>query len=48
VNVAYQSYNDAFAKAAASKKAPDFTAALATVQKTTVDDMKTAGFKVAG
>jgi multiple sugar transport system substrate-binding protein len=48
VNVAYSSYNDAFGKAAQSKKAADFAAALATMQKTTVDDMKNTGFKVAG
>ena len=48
VNVAYSSYNDAFGKAAASKKPADFTAALATMQRTTVDDMKNTGFKVAG
>ncbi|GAA2629139.1 ABC transporter substrate-binding protein [Paractinoplanes durhamensis] len=48
VNVAYSSYNDAFGKAATSKKAADFTAALTTMQSTTVDDMKNTGFKVAG
>ncbi|MCU7724989.1 extracellular solute-binding protein [Actinoplanes sp. KI2] len=48
VNVAYSSYNDAFGKAAQSKKAADFPAALVTMQKTTVDDMKNTGFKVAG
>src|SRR4051812_11951537 len=48
VNVAYSSYNDAFGKAATSKKAADFTAALTTMQSTTVGDMKNNGFKVAG
>jgi len=48
VNVAYSSYNDAFGKAAQSKKAADFPAALATMQQTTLDDMKNTGFKVSG
>jgi multiple sugar transport system substrate-binding protein len=48
VNVAYNAYNDAFNKAAQSKKAASFPEALTTMQKATVDDMKTAGFKVAG
>jgi len=48
VNVAYSSYNDAFGKAAQSKKAANFPAALATMQQTTVDDMKNTGFKLAG
>ncbi|MEV4702360.1 extracellular solute-binding protein [Actinoplanes sp. NPDC049316] len=48
VNVAYSAYNDAFGKAAESKQSAAFTAALATMQTTTVSDMKTAGFKVAG
>jgi multiple sugar transport system substrate-binding protein len=48
VNVAYSSYNDAFAKAAEAKKADAFTAALTTMQKATTDDMKNAGFKIAG
>jgi multiple sugar transport system substrate-binding protein len=48
VNVAYSSYNDAFGKAAESKKAAEFPAALTTMQQTTVDDMKNAGFKLAG
>ncbi|NMO54775.1 extracellular solute-binding protein [Actinoplanes sp. TBRC 11911] len=46
VNVTYSSYNDAFAKAAEAKKG--FPDALATMQKATVDDMKNAGFKIAG
>ena len=48
VNVAYNAYNDAFNKAAEGKKAPAFGAALTTMQTATVDDMKNAGFKVAG
>ena len=48
VNVAYSSYNDAFGKAAQSKKAADFPAALATMQQTTIEDMKNTGFKVSG
>jgi multiple sugar transport system substrate-binding protein len=48
VNVAYSAYNDAFGKAAQSKKAADFTTALTTMQQTTLQDMKTTGFKVTG
>jgi multiple sugar transport system substrate-binding protein len=48
VNVAYSAFNDAFGKAAESKKAAAFTESLATVQKATVDDMKNSGFTVAG
>ncbi|ASW53048.1 ABC transporter substrate-binding protein [Plantactinospora sp. KBS50] len=48
VNVTYNAYNDAFGKAAQSKQAATFTAALATMQQATVDDMKNAGFKLAG
>jgi multiple sugar transport system substrate-binding protein len=48
VNVAYSAYNDAFGKAAESKQASAFTAALATMQQTTTDDMKNSGFKLAG
>ncbi|AGL20008.1 ABC transporter substrate-binding protein [Actinoplanes sp. N902-109] len=48
VNVAYNAYNDAFGKAAESKQSAQFTAALGTMQTTTVTDMKNAGFKVAG
>jgi multiple sugar transport system substrate-binding protein len=48
VNVAYSAYNDAFAKAAQSKNAAAFGQALDTVQTTTVNDLKKAGFKVAG
>ncbi|WP_436529775.1 ABC transporter substrate-binding protein [Actinoplanes sp. HUAS TT8] len=48
VNVAYSAFNDAFGKAAESKKAAAFTESLATIQKATVDDMKNNGFTVAG
>ena len=48
VNVTYSAYNDAFGKAAESKQAAQFTAALATLQQQTTDDMKNAGFKLAG
>jgi multiple sugar transport system substrate-binding protein len=48
VNVAYSAFNDAFAKAAEAKKATAFTESLATMQKTTVDDLKNAGFNVTG
>ncbi|GIF14385.1 ABC transporter substrate-binding protein [Actinoplanes teichomyceticus] len=48
VNVAYSAFNDAFGKAAESKKAAAFTESLATMQKTTVEDMKNSGFSVAG
>jgi len=48
VNVAFSAYNDAFGKAAESKQASAFTAALATMQQTTTDDMKNTGFKLAG
>ncbi|GAA2542088.1 extracellular solute-binding protein [Winogradskya consettensis] len=48
VNVAYSAFNDAFGKAAESKQSAQFTAALATMQTQTVDDMKNSGFKVAG
>jgi len=48
VNVAFSAYNDAFGKAAESKQAAAFPAALATMQKTTTDDMKNTGFKLAG
>ncbi|MFC7528192.1 ABC transporter substrate-binding protein [Actinoplanes sp. GCM10030250] len=47
VNVAYSAFNDAFGKAAESKKAAAFTGALTTIQKTTVDDLKNTGFTVA-
>ncbi|MFG1923163.1 extracellular solute-binding protein [Cryptosporangium sp. NPDC048952] len=47
VNVAYSAFNDAFGKAAESRKAAAFTSSLATVQKATVDDMKNSGFTVA-
>ncbi|BCJ40595.1 sugar ABC transporter substrate-binding protein [Actinoplanes ianthinogenes] len=48
VNVAYSAFNDAFGKAAESKKAAAFTESLVTMQKATVDDMKNNGFTVAG
>lgn len=48
VNVAYSAYNDAFGKAAEAKQAAAFTSAVAAMQTATVDDMKAAGFKVAG
>ena len=43
-NVAYSAYNDAFAKAAQSKKASAFTDALKTMQSTTLADLKSSGF----
>jgi multiple sugar transport system substrate-binding protein len=48
VNVAYSAFNDTFGKAAEAKKAAAFTESLATMQKTTVDDLKNSGFNVAG
>ncbi|BBH68137.1 sugar ABC transporter substrate-binding protein [Actinoplanes sp. OR16] len=48
VNVAYSAFNDAFGKAAESKKASAFTESLVTMQQTTVDDLKNSGFNVAG
>ena len=48
VNVAYSAYNDAFGKATEAKQSAAFTSALAAMQTATVDDMKAAGFKVAG
>jgi multiple sugar transport system substrate-binding protein len=44
VNVTYASYRDAFGKAIQAKS--DFTAALSTMQSTTVADMKKLGFDV--
>jgi len=46
VNVAYNTYKDAFAKAIQSKSS--FSGALSTIQSATVDDMKSAGFKLSG
>jgi multiple sugar transport system substrate-binding protein len=46
VNVAYGAYNDALGKAVQSKSS--FSAALDTIQSTTVEDMKKAGFPVSG
>jgi multiple sugar transport system substrate-binding protein len=48
VNVTFSSYTDAFGKAAESKQSSQFTAALTTMQQTTTNDMKNAGFKLAG
>jgi multiple sugar transport system substrate-binding protein len=48
VNVAYSAFNDTFGKAAEAKKASAFTESLATMQQTTVDDLKNSGFNVAG
>ncbi|GAB2907747.1 extracellular solute-binding protein [Streptomyces mayteni] len=45
VNVAYATFNDAFAQAAQSRG--DFGAALATMQQATVEDMESHGFQVA-
>ncbi|TDC72117.1 extracellular solute-binding protein [Streptomyces hainanensis] len=45
VNVAYATFNDAFAQAAQSRG--DFGAALATMQRATVEDMESHGFQVA-
>lgn len=47
VNVAYSAYTDAFGAAAQQRDAAAFTAALATIQKTTVDDLENTGFTVA-
>ncbi|MFB7511925.1 MULTISPECIES: ABC transporter substrate-binding protein [unclassified Streptomyces] len=47
VNVAYTAFKDEFGKAAKAKTVPAFDAALATVQKTTVDDLAKQGFEVA-
>ncbi|MEV6692718.1 extracellular solute-binding protein [Micromonospora sp. NPDC051196] len=47
VNVTYSAYNDAFGKAAQSKQAAAFTEALRTMQRTTTDDMRNAGFTLA-
>jgi multiple sugar transport system substrate-binding protein len=44
VNVAYQSYKDAFAKAIRSRQ--PFTGALDTMQQKTVEDMEKSGFEV--
>jgi multiple sugar transport system substrate-binding protein len=46
VNVAFSSYNDEFGKAAESKKASEFVAAVGKMQTTTLDDLKNAGFTV--
>lgn len=46
VNVAFSAYNDAFGKAAQSKQASAFTAALDSMQNTTVTNLKQSGFTV--
>ncbi|WP_425560170.1 ABC transporter substrate-binding protein [Kineococcus glutinatus] len=46
VNVAYSAYADAFGPAAEGRRAADFTAATAAVQRTTLEDMERAGFEV--
>lgn len=46
VNVAYNAYNDQFAKAAQSKTKSGFLDAVATMQQVTVDDLKKTGFTV--
>lgn len=43
-NVAYSAFNDAFGKAAQSKKASSFLEALTTMQTQTLDDLKANGF----
>lgn len=48
VNVAYQAFNDAFAKAAEEKTSAAFLSALTTVQQKTIDDLKNQGFTVSG
>ncbi|NAZ88531.1 extracellular solute-binding protein [Kineococcus sp. T90] len=47
VNVTYSAYTDAFGAAAEQRSAAAFTAALASIQKTTVDDLENTGFTVA-
>ncbi len=47
VNVAYSAYTDAFGAAAEQRSAAAFTAALASIQETTVDDLENTGFTVA-
>jgi multiple sugar transport system substrate-binding protein len=46
VNVAFNAYNDQFAKAAQSKQKSAFTEAVANMQQVTVDDLKKTGFTV--
>ncbi len=47
VNVAYSAYTDAFGAAAEQRSAAAFTAALASIQSTTVEDLENTGFTVA-
>ncbi|WP_202875078.1 ABC transporter substrate-binding protein [Kribbella albertanoniae] len=47
VNVAYNTYNDAFGKAADAKKKSAFLTALTTMQASTVKDLTDSGFTVA-
>ena len=47
VNVAYNTYNDAFATAAEARTAQAFLDALAAIQEATVDDLVDSGFTVA-
>jgi len=47
VNVTYSAYNDEFGKAAEAKSKSAFVAAVHTMQKITVDDLKNSGFSVA-
>jgi multiple sugar transport system substrate-binding protein len=46
VNVAYSAYTDEFAKAAQAKSKEGFTAAVKTMQSTTLENLKSAGFSV--
>lgn len=46
VNVAFNAYNDQFAKAAQAKKKSAFLDAVIAMQQTTVDDLKKTGFTV--
>jgi multiple sugar transport system substrate-binding protein len=46
VNVAYSAYNDEFAKAATARSKAAFGQAVEAMQKTTLDDLKKAGFSV--
>ena len=46
VNVAYNAYNDQFAKAAQSKQKSAFLDAVSNMQQVTVDDLKKTGFTV--
>ena len=46
VNVTYSAYNDEFGKATEARSRAAFTTAVETMQKVTLDDMKTSGFTV--